>query len=88
MSLALFSRQSTLRSTLLFALLASPRHSAPLNQDWYNPYYNSTHFALAKYLRHEIEENLMPHVDEWEEAKWMPKEVYKMWGQKGLLAFA
>jgi alkylation response protein AidB-like acyl-CoA dehydrogenase len=30
----------------------------------------------------------MPHVDDWEEAKWMPKEIYQEWGRKGLLAFA
>ena len=56
-------------------------------QDWYNPYYNKTHFAVAKHLREKIEEHLMPQADEWDEGKWLPAEVYKNWGEMGLLAF-
>ena len=43
----------------------------------YNPiYYTDQHFAFADSVRKFVQKELMPHINEWEEAETFPKELY------------
>jgi Acyl-CoA dehydrogenase, N-terminal domain/Cytochrome b5-like Heme/Steroid binding domain len=57
---------------------------------WYQTYhsvhYNQTHADLRDEVRTFVDEFIAPHVDEWEEAKIIPPEIYKMMGERGYLA--
>ncbi|OQO12592.1 hypothetical protein B0A48_02054 [Cryoendolithus antarcticus] len=55
-------------------------------QSWHSPYFNQTHADLRDEVRAWIEEEIMPNVTEWDEAKKVPDEIYKALGQKGYLA--
>ncbi|KAB8337255.1 hypothetical protein FH972_021557 [Carpinus fangiana] len=57
---------------------------------WYqtfpSPHFNQSHADLREEVRDWVEEKIMPYIDEWEEAKRIPEEIYKEVGQKGWLA--
>eukprot|EP00933_Yihiella_yeosuensis_P048337 TRINITY_DN44451_c0_g1_i1.p1 TRINITY_DN44451_c0_g1~~TRINITY_DN44451_c0_g1_i1.p1 ORF type:complete len:448 (+),score=101.97 TRINITY_DN44451_c0_g1_i1:114-1457(+) len=57
---------------------------------WYqaynSPYYNETHKAFRQTMRTLVEEKIMDHVHEWDEAGTIPKHVYLEAGKAGLLA--
>lgn len=55
-------------------------------QGFYSPFYNSTHMDLAKEVRGWITATVEPHVNDWEEAKRVPEEIYKAMGTRGYLA--
>lgn len=58
---------------------------------WYSslasPYYNESHKLLRDTLRHYIDENVKPHMLEWEEKGEAPKEARLAWARTGF-AFA
>ncbi|MDF2367038.1 acyl-CoA dehydrogenase family protein [Sneathiella sp.] len=49
------------------------------------PYYTEDHRAWRATLREFIEREIMPHVNDWEEAGEFPRELYKKAGEVGLL---
>ncbi|KAB7742360.1 acyl-CoA dehydrogenase [Parvibaculum sedimenti] len=49
------------------------------------PLYNDDHRAWRATLRKFVEAEMMPHVDEWEEAGEFPRELYKKAAEIGLL---
>ena len=55
-------------------------------QGYHSPYFNQTHVALRAEVRQWMEEDIMPNVTEWDEAKKVPDSVYKAMGEKGWLA--
>ncbi|KAF2666955.1 acyl-CoA dehydrogenase NM domain-like protein [Microthyrium microscopicum] len=55
-------------------------------QSYHSQYYNQSHADLRAEVREWVEEKIMPFVDEWEEAKMIPTEIYKEMGQRGYLA--
>ena len=48
------------------------------------PYYNQTHIAWRDSLRRFVEEELEPHVDEWDEAGDVPLEAHRKCAEFGL----
>ncbi len=60
--------------------------------NWYqghhSEYYNETHVALRAEVREWVEEYLEPNIEEWEEAKEIPNEIYKEMGARGYLSGA
>ena len=46
---------------------------------WYNilssPYYNESHRRLRDFVRTYIDENVLPHAEDWEEEGFVPLEV-------------
>jgi len=61
--------------------------SSPVDFDHYyrGPAYKEEHRAWGKTLRDFIEAEIMPYVEEWEEAGEFPRELYKKAGDIGLL---
>lgn len=57
-------------------------------QGAYSPHYNDTHKKLRAWVRDIFEEHIMPYVTEWDEAKEIPKEIYKLAGEKGFNTIA
>jgi hypothetical protein len=55
-------------------------------QSYHTPYFNQTHAALREEVRQWMEEDIMPNVTEWDEAKKVPDSVYKAMGERGYLA--
>jgi len=55
-------------------------------QTYHSPYYNETHVALRAEIRQWVEDDLMPNITEWDEAKKVPDSVYKTMGERGYLA--
>ncbi|KAF2755080.1 acyl-CoA dehydrogenase [Pseudovirgaria hyperparasitica] len=55
-------------------------------QSYHSAYYNQTHADLRDEVRAWVEEKIMPNVNEWEEAKKIPDEIYKQMGDRGYLA--
>ncbi|KAL3439262.1 acyl-CoA dehydrogenase/oxidase [Aspergillus tetrazonus] len=57
---------------------------------WYNslrsPYYNESHRKLRKYVRDYLEEYVIPHVHEWEEAGGVPREEQIRYSRAALLS--
>ena len=52
----------------------------------HNPiYYTDQHFAFADSIRKFVQKELMPHINQWEEAETFPKELYKKAADIGLL---
>ncbi|KAJ3263814.1 hypothetical protein HDU77_009969 [Chytriomyces hyalinus] len=54
-------------------------------QDWGSPFYNQTHRKLRSYVRNFVEKEIMPFCHEWDEAKAVPKSLFKKAAQAGLL---
>ncbi|KAH8702991.1 acyl-CoA dehydrogenase/oxidase [Phaeosphaeriaceae sp. PMI808] len=55
-------------------------------QTYHSPYFNETHVALREEIREWVEEKLMPNVNEWDEAKSVPDEIFRELGERGYLA--
>ncbi|EFX03379.1 acyl-dehydrogenase domain containing protein [Grosmannia clavigera kw1407] len=55
-------------------------------QSYRSPYFNETHVALRAEVREWIENEIEPHVTEWDEARLVPPEIYKEMGRRGYLA--
>ncbi|KAF2275963.1 putative acyl-CoA dehydrogenase [Westerdykella ornata] len=55
-------------------------------QSYHSPYFNETHAALRAEVRQWVEEEIMPNVTEWDEAKKVPDSIYKQMGERGYLA--
>lgn len=52
----------------------------------HNPiYYTDQHFAFADSVRKFVQRELIPHINEWEEAETFPKELYQKAAEIGLL---
>nr|POE77786.1 acyl-coa dehydrogenase apdg [Quercus suber] len=54
-------------------------------QGYHTPYFNETHAALRDEVRQWMEDEIIPNVTEWDEAKKVPDSVYKSMGEKGYL---
>ncbi|HIC96397.1 TPA: acyl-CoA dehydrogenase [Candidatus Bipolaricaulota bacterium] len=48
-------------------------------------FFDEEHRILKRMVREFVEEELNPHVDEWEEARLVPREVFERLGELGLL---
>jgi len=52
-------------------------------QEWYSPYYKSSHFPFRKALREFVENEIMPFVYEWDEVSfplfYCCRMMYRMW---------
>ncbi|KAI9007850.1 putative medium-chain specific acyl-CoA dehydrogenase [Hyaloraphidium curvatum] len=55
-------------------------------QDWFSPYHSASHFALARFVRAFMEEEILPHVEDWEEAGEVPDAVFGRFAELGLVA--
>lgn len=55
-------------------------------QSYHTPYFNETHAALRDEVRQWVEDEIMPNVTEWDEAKKVPDSIYKAMGDRGYLA--
>jgi hypothetical protein len=55
-------------------------------QDWYSPFYNDSHRTVRKFIRDFVEKEIMPFCHEWDEAKAIPKELFKKVAKAGILA--
>ncbi|KAF2723832.1 acyl-CoA dehydrogenase [Polychaeton citri CBS 116435] len=55
-------------------------------QSYHSPYFNETHAALRAEVREWVEEDIMPNVTEWDEARKVPEEIYQKLASKGYLA--
>jgi alkylation response protein AidB-like acyl-CoA dehydrogenase len=55
-------------------------------QSYHTPYFNQTHADLRAEVREWMEEEIIPNITEWDEAKQVPDSVYKAMGEKGYLA--
>lgn len=55
-------------------------------QGYHSPYYNETHAALRAEIRAWMEEKVEPFLNEWDEAKRVPEEIYQDMGKRGYLA--
>jgi alkylation response protein AidB-like acyl-CoA dehydrogenase/predicted heme/steroid binding protein len=55
-------------------------------QSYHSPYFNESHAALRAEIREWIENDIEPHVTDWDEAKEVPEEIYKEMGRRGYLA--
>ncbi|KAF8429027.1 acyl-CoA dehydrogenase [Tirmania nivea] len=55
-------------------------------QGYHSPYYNETHAALRNEIRAWMEEKVEPYLNEWDEARRVPEEIYQEMGKRGYLA--
>ena len=55
-------------------------------QGWHSPYYNDSHRAFRSALRDFVDRELAPFVHDWDEAKEIPREVWKKCADAGWLA--
>lgn len=53
---------------------------------YHSPYYNESHAALRNEVRAWMEEKVEPFLNEWDEAKRAPEEIYQDMGKRGYLA--
>ncbi|TPX37477.1 hypothetical protein SmJEL517_g00568 [Synchytrium microbalum] len=54
-------------------------------QGWKTPYYKESHKRLRDYMRDIVDTHLIPYNDVWEADGQIPKSVYKLFGELGLL---
>jgi len=61
---------------------------APLFDQWRarSPHYDETHEAVCQSVRRFVEREITPHVDEWEEAGEIPRELHRKAAKAGLYA--
>merc|ERR1712188_158681 len=52
---------------------------------WHSPYYNETHHRLRAAMREFVDQEMIPHVFEWEESYKLPKELPKKCFEAGWL---
>lgn len=57
-------------------------------QGYSSPFYTKSHALFRDRLREYVNANLMPYVDEWDQAGKIPEEVYQNFGKAGYLAYA
>jgi acyl-CoA dehydrogenase len=50
-----------------------------------SPFYSAEHEAFRQTVRRFVDRELMPHVDQWDEAEEFPRELYKKASAAGLL---
>ncbi|KAM5345695.1 hypothetical protein ACJ41O_011556 [Fusarium nematophilum] len=55
-------------------------------QNYHSPYFNESHAALRAEVREWIDNEVEPHVTDWDEAKEVPESIYKEMGRRGYLA--
>lgn len=55
-------------------------------QGYHSNYYNETHVALRAEVREWVEDEIMPFVDDWEEAGAIDPELFRSAGRRGYLA--
>lgn len=55
-------------------------------QTYHTPYFNQTHADLRAEVREWVDNDIMPNVHEWDEAKKVPDSIYKAMGERGYLA--
>ncbi|KAG9551061.1 acyl-CoA dehydrogenase NM domain-like protein, partial [Aureobasidium melanogenum] len=55
-------------------------------QSYHSPYFNQSHADLRAEVREWMENEIIPNVTEWDEAKKVPDSVYKAMGERGYLA--
>ncbi|MCW9035438.1 MAG: acyl-CoA dehydrogenase family protein [Rhodospirillales bacterium] len=55
------------------------------DQRYQGPFYTDDHHAWRASLRAFVDKEIMPHVDEWDEAGGFPRELYKKAAEVGLL---
>jgi alkylation response protein AidB-like acyl-CoA dehydrogenase len=55
---------------------------------WYNalasPYYNDSHRRVRDHVRRYLEEHIVPHLEEWEEAGHVPDEARRHYARSGM----
>lgn len=49
----------------------------------YSEYFNETHSQVRDSVRKMVQEHILPHIDEWEEAGTFPRELYNEAGRTG-----
>lgn len=54
-------------------------------QDWHSPYYNDTHRRFRDAVREFVDREIEPYVDEWDDARKVPREIHKKCGDAGFL---
>ena len=62
-----------------------PDPLAPLTESRLSPFYQEHHRAWRDTLRRFVEAEIMPHVDQWDEAGTFPRELYRKASEVGLL---
>jgi acyl-CoA dehydrogenase len=50
-----------------------------------SPFYTEEHEAFRRTVRRFVEREIMPHVDQWDEAEEFPRELYRKASAAGLL---
>merc|ERR1712225_234071 len=55
-------------------------------QSYHSPYFNQSHADFRAEVREWMENEIIPNVTEWDEAKKVPDSVYKAMGERGYLA--
>ncbi|KAI5202602.1 acyl-CoA dehydrogenase NM domain-like protein [Aureobasidium subglaciale] len=55
-------------------------------QSYHSPYFNQSHADLRAEVREWVENDIMPNITEWDEARKVPDEIYKAMGERGYLA--
>ncbi|KAG9574259.1 acyl-CoA dehydrogenase NM domain-like protein, partial [Aureobasidium melanogenum] len=55
-------------------------------QSYHSPYFNQSHADLRAEAREWMENEIIPNITEWDEAKKVPDSVYKAMGERGYLA--
>jgi len=56
-------------------------------QGYYSPYYGEKHARIRSRVRKWLEENVVPHLDDWEEQGGFPPSLYRDFAQAGWLAY-
>ncbi|MBZ6377521.1 acyl-CoA dehydrogenase [Pacificimonas flava] len=58
-----------------------------LFDDWRarSPFYDETHNAIAQSVRRFVEREVAPHIDEWEEARELPRSLHRKAAEAGIL---
>lgn len=57
-------------------------------QDWHSPYYNESHRRFRDAVREFVDKEISPYVDEWDDARKVPREVHEKCAKAGFLAIA
>ena len=65
------------------AAVDSPKHLPDIVPN--SPFYTEEHEAFRRTVRRFVERELMPHVDQWDEAEEFPRELYRKASAAGLL---
>jgi len=55
-------------------------------QEWHSPYYNESHKKFRSAIREFVDAEIAAHVFEWDEAKSLPREIWKKCADAGWLA--